>query len=157
MNLRSWVQLSLLKQNMIQGLDTVLIWLQFVILKRDSSWYMRAYGQWQSLAKTGKERARILISRWVDNNYNRWVNGWMGSGLLDERVAVYKCTSEGNTPSHIERMNPADSLPQGQLIKDASRSHRSSCPRRLHYLLLELDLVSNPLYIIACIVQYFSF
>ena len=74
---------------MIQGLDTILIWLQFVILlKRDSSWYMRAYGQWQSLAETGKKRARILISRWVDNNYNRWVNGWMGSGLLDERVAV---------------------------------------------------------------------
>lgn len=44
-------------------------------------------------------------------------------GLSNERVTLYKCTLDGNT---FKSINPADSLPPRQLIRDPSRPHRSS-------------------------------
>lgn len=46
-------------------------------------------------------------------------SAWMRGGidLSNGQVAFYKCTSEGNTPSHIKSINPTDSSPLRQLSR----------------------------------------
>ena len=71
------------------------------------------------------------------------MDAWMSSDLFSRRAALYKCTSEVNTCSHIQPINPTDSLPLRQLIMDSSCSCRSSRHRQLHASSRPPDLVST--------------
>ena len=44
--------------------------------------------------------------------------------LSNGRAGLFKCTSEGNTPSHMKSINSTDFLPLFQLVRDPSRSRR---------------------------------
>lgn len=66
----------------------------------------------------------------------------MGRSLSDGGAVVYKRTSERDTPSQIQPMDPTDLQPLRQLIRDPSRSRRilasvTAC------LLPDLDLAST--------------
>ena len=68
----------------------------------------------------------------ANRSSDKWMDAWICRGLRNGPAALYKCISEGNTPSSIWSINPADSLPLLQPVKDLSRSRRSSWPRWLY-------------------------
>ena len=71
-----------------------------------------------------------------------WIFGLLGD-LSNGRGALYKCTSERNTPSHIQSITSTDSLPLHQLItvgltecrpyQTQIRLHPITMPWRLFY------------------------